>query len=55
LTPFEELTHEEAVSLAASVREEDVDTSDIPNLGGITQWHKAEEHFAVKRLSKVLR
>jgi hypothetical protein len=52
---FEKLTHEDAVKLAASVREEDVDTSDIPNLGGITQWHKAEERLAVKRLSRANR
>jgi hypothetical protein len=50
---FENLTQEEAIKLAASVREEDIDTSDIPNLGGVTQWHKAEERLTAKRMSKL--
>ncbi|MDR3280705.1 MAG: hypothetical protein LBT23_09335 [Synergistaceae bacterium] len=42
---FKNITYEEAVELASSVREEDVDTSDIPNLGGVTDWKRGKNRI----------
>ncbi|MDR1917275.1 MAG: hypothetical protein LBQ58_11970 [Synergistaceae bacterium] len=47
-------TREEAIQIAMSINEEDIDTSDMPDRGGATDWYSRKDRLVAEKQHKQL-
>jgi hypothetical protein len=42
-------TREEAIKIALSIKEEDIDLSEMPESGGVTKWRRGNDRHILKK------
>ncbi|GHV48381.1 hypothetical protein FACS1894204_12650 [Synergistales bacterium] len=49
------MKRDEAIKIAMSIKEEDIDLSDMPEMGGVTNWRNGEDRVTFRNHSPKIR